>query len=139
MNWGLLAAIYSMFHVAHGIGDYWVQTDWQAQFKSTNSVALVRHILTYSICFIPISIILYKTGEISSMKALLLPIVVGLPHAWMDRRKFINWFTRTTKNWNSSDNLSPVASMMRMFVTIEMDQKFHYLCLLLTSFWLANK
>lgn len=47
------AAFYVLFHVAHGIGDYIVQSDWQAQNKSKNSVALWSHALSYGATFVP--------------------------------------------------------------------------------------
>ncbi len=39
--------------VAHFVGDWLLQTNWQALNKSKNNEALTRHVLVYSLCFIP--------------------------------------------------------------------------------------
>lgn len=139
MNWGLVGGIYAALHATHGIADYWLQTDWQAQNKSKNWKALAAHIIVYSIAFAPLALLLDVTTDIPLWKLNLLPFVVGLPHAWMDRRKFLGWFLRTTKGWKPEDmaTLPAPAVAVRTHVAIHMDQKFHYLCLFLTAVWLA--
>jgi len=140
INWGLMGGIYAMLHAAHGIADYWLQTDWQAQNKSKNWWALGAHILTYSALFLWVSWALLQWSTVAHWKLAVLPPVVGLPHAWMDRRKFLGWFCARTKGWEQPINwsmLPPIVCAVRNHVMIHMDQKFHYLCLMLTAFWLA--
>lgn len=139
MNWGLMGATYAMLHAVHGIADYWFQTDWQAQNKSKRWDALLLHILSYSGSFIPVGAILHFYAGADIWKCLLLPFVIGIPHAWMDRRRFLMWFLATTKGWKSEDmaTLSAPAVAVRTHVAIHMDQKFHYLCLLLTAAWIS--
>lgn len=137
MNWTIMSVIYCMFHAIHGVADYWVQTDWQAKNKSKNWKALWTHVLTYSLCFVPVSILLHYSTNISKTKLLLLPVVIGLCHAFMDQRKFLNWFLFKTKGWGPADFPAPPEYIDRTHVTIHMDQKYHYLCLLLTAIWIA--
>lgn len=137
IDWGLVGGIYAMFHACHGIADYWLQTDWQAQNKSKNWHALLRHGIIYGFSFMALFPIL--DGSVSNLKLALLPWVIMLPHIWMDRRRFLGWFLRTTKGWKPEDmaTLSAPAVAVRTHVAIHMDQKFHYLCLMLTAAWLA--
>lgn len=141
IDFGLMGATYAMLHAVHGVADYWVQTDWQAQNKSKNWRALANHALTYGLCFYSVSFVLHYLSDVPIWKALALPWVVLLPHAWMDRRRFLGWFLRTTKGWKPEDmaTLKAPAVAIRTHVTIHMDQKFHYLCLMLTAAWLAWK
>ena len=140
MNYGLIGAAYAALHATHGIADYWFQTDWQAQNKSKRWDALLRHVATYSASFIPVGIWLVQAQQIPTWKAWALPFVIGIPHAWMDRRRFLMWFLTRTKGWTMEQvpTLSPAAVAVRTHVTIHMDQKFHYLCLFGTALWLAS-
>ncbi len=144
----VMGAAYALLHATHGIADYWVQTDWQAQNKSKNWKALWSHILTYSLCFLAPALFLLGIGAIGPVKALLLPLVVGLPHAFMDQRGFLKWFLAKSKGWTGDgyEDLKPKGvdaftfakiAAVRTHVGIHLDQKYHYLCLLLTAIWLA--
>lgn len=42
--------------VVHFVADFMLQTDWQAQNKSKNNVALLRHTLVYALCFYPLGV-----------------------------------------------------------------------------------
>lgn len=140
MNWGLMGAIYAMFHAAHGMADYWGQTDWQAQNKAKNWLALWSHATNYGLSVGTASLILwYADAGVASWKLAALPLVIALPHAWMDRRHFLTWFCEKTKGWSQDDipKLTPIQAAVRVHVSIHMDQKFHYACLLLTAAWLA--
>lgn len=39
--------------VAHTVSDWILQTNWQALHKSKSNEALTRHVLSYSLCFLP--------------------------------------------------------------------------------------
>ena len=134
-----MGAIYAMLHAVHGVADYWFQTDWQAQNKSKNWKALWSHALVYGAAFVPVGIVLDFVAGVALWKCLAIPWVILVPHAWMDKRRFLSWFLRTTKGWKPEDmaTLSAPAVAVRTHVAIHMDQKFHYLCLMLTAAWLA--
>jgi len=78
-------------------------------------------------------------SDVPGWRLFALPFVVGLPHAWMDRRKFLGWFLLKTKGWapEHMSTLSAPVVAVRTHVAIHMDQKFHYFCLMLTAMWLA--
>ncbi len=144
MNHALFASAFILFFVSHGIADYWIQTDFQARNKAKDLWALSRHVLTYTLCFIPALLILGVSAASWEFYAVLLSI--GLPHAWMDRRTFLSWFLRTLKDWHPWPEKATLAEMgnimmqhpIRVHVSIEMDQRFHYLCLAATAAWIAS-
>lgn len=137
MDYGLFAASYCSMHATHGVADYWFQTKFQAENKTSRIDALTRHIIVYTLSFIPALVFL---GVSSPWKLILCLLVIGLPHMWMDTRQFLNWFIATTKGWTKEKYLSadPVLASTITHVSIEMDQKFHYLCLALASALVAT-
>ena len=46
----------------HYVADFLVQTQWQAENKSKNMTALVRHVASYSLCFAPFMYIMPQNG-----------------------------------------------------------------------------
>lgn len=148
MNLSIFAAIFVVFYVAHGIADYWVQTDWQAQNKSKNPVALWRHVGSYSFTFAFALALLAFLVPLAPWKAVVALAAIGLPHAALDNRKLVSWFCERTKGWrrdNMVDNgdgtlrgLNPWEIAVRFHVTIALDQKAHYLCLAVVAAWLAR-
>lgn len=150
MNLSVFAATFAVFFVAHGIADYWVQTDWQAQNKSKNPVALWRHVLTYSLTFAPALVFLGVVANLPAWKLPVALLAIGLPHAALDTRKLIAWFCEKTKGWRRDNMvayeengvallrpLNPWEIAVRFHVTIALDQKAHFLCLALVAAWLA--
>lgn len=155
INWGVMGATYAMLHAVHGVADYWLQTDWQAQNKTKNWKALLSHVVIYSMAFWCVGWVLLAYAGLAQWKCAVLPLVIGIPHGWMDRRKFLMWFCDKAKGWKYTDlekivvenkdrlNIAegPVklalTAAVRTHVVIHMDQKFHYLCLMLTAMWLA--
>jgi hypothetical protein len=139
INLCVMGAAYAMLHAVHGVADYWIQSDWMAQNKTKNWKALLLHVTTYSLAFFGIGWTLMVQAGLPQWKCLALPLVIGIPHAWMDRRRFLTWFCEKTKGWKPEDipALTPIQAAVRVHVSIHMDQKFHYLCLMLTAAWLA--
>jgi hypothetical protein len=134
-----MGGVYAMLHATHVVADYWFQTDWQAQNKTKRWDALLCHIAVYSLSFAWTGELLWQMAAIPHWKVFALPLVVGIPHGWMDRRKFLTWFCAVTKGWKPEDipTLPPIQTAVRVHVSTRMDQKFHYFCLMLTAAWLA--
>lgn len=123
------AYAYALCHATHGIADYWVQRDWQAQAKSKKGLlpftlvqekspspedgdslwwtfkwtgwntAVWSHAIEYATCFLPTFWLLGMTYEQMALGWLM----VLIPHAWMDTRRFLNWFVHKTKGWAPGD------------------------------------
>jgi hypothetical protein len=98
----IFAAAYGLMHALHGVADYWLQTDWQAQNKSKNFQALNTHVLVYSIVmvlvFFPLSLMGWH--EPFSWTGYAFGAWIYLTHAFMDTRKPIAWFCEKTKGWS---------------------------------------
>lgn len=140
------AAIFIMFYVSHGIADYWVQTDWQAQNKSKNAKALWTHAATYTATFIPAVIAITMILGLPFWTPIVILAAIGIPHALVDNRKLITWFCAKTKGWRPDNkvvvgdelrDLNPWEIAIRLHVTIALDQKLHYLCLAILAAILA--
>jgi hypothetical protein len=104
----LFAAAYALFHATHGIADYWLQTDWQAQNKSKNAAALWKHASIYTMAFTPALFILEMTmgwNPTTKWAGFIFCALVMLPHAWMDTRKPIAWFCYKFKDWRPDNQV----------------------------------
>lgn len=100
------ATFYALFHVAHGIADYWVQSDWQAQNKNKNPVALWTHASTYGLTFVPFTLL---GAWLTGLPLAYVPLAIAaifIPHGLIDNRKLITWFCAKTKGWRP-DNQVP--------------------------------
>src|SRR2546423_10517758 len=81
--------VFAVFFVSHQVGDYLLQTDWQAMHKrgglSSPGVrrrALVSHIATYTLAFVPS--LIWLAGDISSGAAVGVAAVIAIPHVLPD-------------------------------------------------------
>ena len=82
MTW---VEVLAAFLVAHLVGDYLLQTDWQARHKAgglggdrTARKALVAHVATYTLAFVPACV--WIGGERGVGWAVLTGALVALPH-----------------------------------------------------------
>ena len=149
MDPSIFAATFAVFFVAHGIADYWVQTDWQAQNKSKNHVALARHVGTYCLTFFLALLAVHTYRPLAPWEVYVAVAAIGIPHGLLDTRKLIVWFCSATKGWRADNkvalddgtlrDLNPWEIAVRFHVTIALDQKAHFLCLALVAAWLAWK
>ncbi len=103
----------------HWLLDFVCQTDWMAKNKSKNNNALVAHTLTYTLGWLPFSIILFGGN------GWIFLLVTYICHTFTD------YFTSrlNTYLWNKGD-------VHNFFVSIGFDQFLHYLQLYLTVYLL---
>lgn len=105
--------------ILHWIADFVLQTDWQAQNKSKNNLALTQHVFTYSMVWIGFSIVMaIATGNNA--------------WSWFGPITFVtHWITDYfTSRLNS--RLWADKKVHYFFVSIGFDQVLHYTQLLLT-------
>jgi Protein of unknown function (DUF3307) len=116
--------VFAVFIVCHLVGDYLLQTDWQAVHKrgglgrdSTARRALVSHVTTYTIAFAPalIWLVFESEAEVIAVAAL-----IFFPHLVQDDGRLLNRYVRDVKSLSYADN--PV-------VFGAVDQSFHVLTL----------
>jgi hypothetical protein len=93
------AVAFASFYAAHHVGDYWVQTDHQAQHKGdpnrtgAGRLACLSHVLTYVITqAVFLSFAILATGlPVSLLGANLALVISGATHYWADRRWTLEW------------------------------------------------
>jgi hypothetical protein len=131
VNW---VELFAVFVVSHLAGDFLFQTDWQAQHKRgglgpdpVSRRALLSHIATYGIAFIPAFI--WLGNEIGAGATLGIAALVLLPHLIQDDGRLLTAYVRTVKRSKVADT---------DFVYIACDQSAHVLALLLVSLLAAS-
>ena len=123
------AILFILFYIAHKIGDYWVQTDWQAQNKAKRFDALFWHGFTYALTFMPCAALAYASGTISLTAVALTYPLVMLPHMWFDTRKPLDWYWVHVKKLSLDPSSHPLFATLRL----EMDQAYHLVTLALAA------
>jgi Protein of unknown function (DUF3307) len=121
--------VFVVFFVSHEVGDYLLQTDWQAMHKrgglSSPGVrrrALVSHIATYTLAFVPS--LIWLAGSISWGAAVGTGALIAIPHLIQDDGRLLTEYARLVKKADLNANPSLGAVL---------DQAFHILALFLTA------
>ena len=113
------------FLVAHMVGDYLFQTDWQASHKrggltgdSVSRRALLTHVTTYTIAFIPVFVwIAIRLDDV--LIAVIAAVLVFLPHFVVDDGRIVVGYVRRVKR----------ADVRNLGLLTSVDQAFHILSL----------
>jgi hypothetical protein len=116
------------FLVAHMVGDYLLQTDWQARHKrgglggdAVARKALVCHVTSYTLAFLPAFV--WIGSELDVVWAVVAAILVYLPHLVIDDGRVVTLYLARVKRVDGL-NLGVAASV---------DQSFHVLSLFLAA------
>lgn len=130
MSW---VSVFTAFLVAHMVGDYLFQTDWQARHKrgglSGDRVAfraLVTHVTTYTLAFVPA--LIWIADQLDAGWALLSAVLIFVPHLVLDDGRFVRAYLANVKRAEGFD-LGLAASV---------DQSFHVLSLFLVALLIGN-
>jgi hypothetical protein len=122
-------AVFDVFLVCHLVGDFLLQTDWQATNKfgglggdPVGRRALVSHIATYTLAFVPA--LIWIGCETEPWRALVAAVVIAVPHLIQDDGRLLDAYMRRIKGPDS------VASPG---IRVACDQSFHVLCLFGTA------
>lgn len=127
MEW---AEVFLVFVVAHLVGDYLLQTDWQALNKrgglargaTTSRRALFAHVSTYTLAY---GFALVWIGDqTSALAALGTAALVFVPHLIQDDGRLLFWYMHQVKQHTGEANPS-------LFTAV--DQSFHMLTLFGTA------
>ncbi len=121
--------VFAVFVVCHLVGDYLLQTDWQATNKPGGlgpnpeaRRALAAHIASYTLTFVPV--FAWLAGEIG---LLLVPVIalVALPHWIQDDARLLALYIRKVKGADAAANPAVAGAA---------DQSFHIVALLAVAF-----
>ena len=128
MNW---VSIFASFLVAHMVGDYLFQTDWQARNKRgglSGGVAfraLVSHVTTYTLAFAPA--LIWIGDQLDAGWALLGAALIFLPHLVLDDGRIVRIYLARVKHVDGFD----------VGIAASVDQSFHILSLFLVAILLG--
>ena len=116
--------VFAVFVVSHLVGDYLLQTEWQASHKRgglgpdpTARRALVMHVTTYTVAFVPA--LVWLAGEIGAA-VVGVAALVFVPHLIQDDGRLLVAYISKVKGPGVPDN---------MFVFAAVDQTFHLVVL----------
>jgi hypothetical protein len=116
------------FLVAHMVGDYLFQTDWQARNKRGGLTgggvarrALIAHVTSYTLAFLPVFI--WIASDLDAAWALVAAVLIFLPHLVIDDGRIVGVYLARVKRVDGL-NLGVAASV---------DQSFHVLSLFLVA------
>ena len=128
MNW---VSVFASFLVAHMVGDYLFQTDWQARNKRgglSGGVAfraLASHVTTYTLAFAPA--LIWIGDELDVGWALLAAALIFLPHLLVDDGRIVRLYLAHVKRAEGFD----------VGLAASVDQSFHILSLFLVAILLG--
>ncbi len=125
MTW---VEVFAVLAVSHLVGDFLLQTDWQARHKQgglgrdpIRRRALVAHVITYMAAFLPA--LVWIGLEFDAAWAVFIGLVVAIPHLIQDDRRLLDAYMARVKG------LAETSSGLRVAV----DQSFHALFLFGTA------
>ncbi|WP_047913136.1 DUF3307 domain-containing protein [Paenibacillus sp. TCA20] len=127
MNLVVFSALFILQFVGHRIGDFILQTDVQAQNKTKDWKARLRHCFSYSLS---VSLLTWILLPIHYLPIIFLITIVE--HFIIDDRRFVVWLKTNieTKIAKQKEfNISTVPG----FVIIEIDQTIHMIRMLLIA------
>lgn len=105
MTWG---TVFVVFFVTHQVGDYLLQTNWQAMHKRGGlgrdpaaRRALLSHAFTYSLAYVPAFI--WISSQLG-WTTLVIAAVVSLPHLIQDDGRLLTFYIRRVKGLDPIEN-----------------------------------
>jgi hypothetical protein len=120
--------VFAAFVVSHLVGDYLLQTDWQALHKRgglgpdpVSRRALLSHIAGYTLAFVPA--LIWLADDIGAW-AIGVAALIAVPHMVQDDGRLLAIYMLKVKHADPKANPSVAAAA---------DQSFHFVALLLTA------
>jgi uncharacterized protein DUF3307 len=125
--------VFAAFVVCHLVGDYLLQTDWQALHKRGGlgpdplaRRALASHITTYTLAFVPA--LIWLADDIGAW-AIGIGALIAVPHMVQDDGRLLTTYMLRVKHTDPRANPGVAAAA---------DQTFHILALFLTALLAGN-
>jgi hypothetical protein len=121
-------AVFAGFYVAHMVGDYLFQTDWQARHKRGGlggdpvaRRALFAHVTVYTLTFLPA--LVWIALELDPLWAAVAAVLIYVPHLAVDDGRLVAWYLARVKR----------ADDFNVALAASVDQSFHVLSLWLVA------
>lgn len=115
--------VFVVFVLCHLVGDYVVQTDWQARWKhhglsgGQSLRALLSHVTTYTLCYTPA--IVWLASELSPLGLVATVAAIAIPHFLQDDGRALAAYMVKVKKLDLNNTM----------VTSAVDQTLHLLAL----------
>jgi hypothetical protein len=119
--------LFETLFVAHLVADWLLQTEWQAVNKDHNYRALFSHVGIYSLVIFGVFVMHYG---FQNLTVYLVVGMIGLTHAFIDRRRPVLWFMRS---FRLIVNRKP-----NQVILLGVDQTFHILLLAIATMILTG-
>jgi hypothetical protein len=120
--------VFAVFFVSHQVGDYLLQTEWQARHKhggltgtAEERRALLSHIASYTVAFVPALVWLWSSRHAG---VLWVAALIAVPHLIQDDGTLLAGYARRVKGADIAANPS---------LGVAIDQAFHILALFLAA------
>lgn len=119
--------VFAVFGVSHLVGDYLLQTEWQARHKHGGlrdpraRTALATHVFTYTLAFVPA--LVWLADSLGAGVLWLAALIAG-PHFVQDDGGLIAGFMTRVKRSDPHEHPG---------LTVTVDQTFHVVTLFLTA------
>jgi hypothetical protein len=121
--------IFVVFVVSHALGDYLLQTDWQAMNKrgglgtdAKARVALFSHVTTYTLAFVPAGI--WLADDMAPLGVVALAAAIFVPHLIQDDGRLLSVYIRRVKGGSAEKNTTLYTAV---------DQSLHLIVLFATA------
>lgn len=128
MDW---AEVTIVFFISHLVGDFLLQTEWQAQHKHgglggdpERRRALFTHVAIYTLSFVPALVWVASEQDLGAAAAIGLAAVIFVPHLVIDDARLLNAYLVKVKG--CPDPPPPSLAVM-------VDQSLHLICLWATA------
>lgn len=126
--------VFAVFVVCHMVGDFILQTDWQARKKygglgddPERRRALWSHVLVYTLCFVPAFV--WIGIEADWARAIAAANLIFWPHLVQDDGRLLDAYMRRVKGLAAGGNLG---------LRVAVDQSFHLVFLFGTALLVAG-
>ncbi len=121
--------------IIHFIADFIVQTEWQAQNKSSNIYALIAHVITYSLCWIPF--VMYYNLHWFVTMTFIIHLITDYFTSRLNKKLIPERQFEGVKLDGIRKYSFPYGeNFHNFFVGVGFDQLLHYTQLILTYLWL---
>jgi hypothetical protein len=113
--------VFVVFFVSHLVGDYLLQTEWQARHKRnglgadpTARKALLSHVSTYTLAFVPA--LVWLADDLGAAALVGVAALIFIPHMVQDDGRLLGAYMAKVKGLEAASNLAVAAAV---------DQSFH--------------
>ena len=113
--------------ISHLLGDWLLQTEWQAQNKRTNVLALLTHIIIYHAVILAVLLLAFRLPLIPTLATV---VVLGVLHAVLDRQAAVLWIMKTMR--------LVVTREPERWLFVAIDQSLHIVALGIAALYLAG-